>query len=71
MSPQVAEQLEQKLEREGTLDLTPTQLTGLFDFRAHNLVGMSGEEALEQIRSGKCDSSPEWSELALFSSLIP
>jgi hypothetical protein len=70
MSPQVAEQLERKLESEGTLHLTDNEIAGLFDFRARRLVGTSGEEALEKIRSGKSGDTPEWTELSNFSALI-
>jgi len=70
MSPQIAEQLENELEREGTLTLTESEIAGLFDYRARRLIGISGAEALEKIRSGSAIDSPEWDELSHFAALI-
>jgi hypothetical protein len=70
MSPLVAEQLENQLESEGSLTLSESEIAGLFDYRARRLVGLSGVEALDKIRSGGVVDSPEWDELAHFAALM-
>ena len=70
MTAQAAAQLEQRLEKEGTLSLTSSQAEGLFDARARKLVKMSGKNALKRIRAGKCGSNLAWTELTVLSARL-
>ena len=70
MTAQAAARLEERLEKEGSLSLTPGQAEDLFDARARKLVKMSGKDALKRIRTGKCGSSLAWTELTVLSAIL-
>jgi hypothetical protein len=63
--------MERQLETTGKLSLEVSEFLELFDFRARQMVQMSGQEALKQIREGTAGPGPEWTELALLATLIP
>lgn len=63
--------MEHQLETTGHLSLEVAEFLELFDFRARQMVQMSGQEALQRIRQGLAGPTPEWTELALLATLIP
>jgi hypothetical protein len=61
--------LERRLEREGAVFATPSELREFFDRKAMNL-GVSSSTAIERIESGDFGSDLAWQELALLYLLL-
>jgi len=67
MSPALAEQ---EMKANGEMHLDQAGLRVFFDRQARAHLGISGEVALRQIRSGRAGSNLAWTELALLSTLF-
>jgi hypothetical protein len=66
----IAHSTVEQLERTGNVVLDRDQLWQFFDAEARGLVGLSGAEALADIRSGKTGAGLGWTELILLASLL-
>ena len=55
--------LERRLEREGVVFASPSELREFFDRQASKL-GVSSQKAIERIESGNIGSDLAWEELA-------
>jgi hypothetical protein len=69
MTPTATLPLERRLEHEGVVFASPSEIRALFDRQASQ-VGVTGQAAIERIQSG--DTGPElaWEELALLYLLL-
>ena len=61
---------EEALEQTGKIELSQAELKMIFDVQAHRLLGISGVEALQQIRKGQTGNNRNWATLILLSSLF-
>ena len=63
MTPTATLPVERRLEREGVVFASPSELQAFFDSQSRALVGIPGEKAIERIKTGAIGNDPAWSEL--------